>query len=57
MMSQEKTLDQWMSIQFCKFDDMIENVEDSFRWSETRLKIWTNTMNNLNGFENLLSAQ
>jgi len=32
MMSQEKGLDQWMSNQFWKFDDMIVNGADLFRW-------------------------
>jgi len=39
VMSQEKGLDEWMSNQFCKFDDMIDNGANLFRWSETRLNI------------------
>jgi len=39
MMNQENGLDQWMSNKFCKFDDMIENGADLFRWSETRFII------------------
>jgi len=39
-MGQEMGLDRLiMSNQFCKFDDMIENGEDLFRWSETRVNI------------------
>ena len=56
MMSQ-KRLDQWMTNQTCKFDDLIDNREDQFRWSETMLNIETNTINNLNGFEKLSSLQ
>jgi len=33
MMSQEKGLDQWMSNQFCKFDDMKDNGAHLFRRS------------------------
>ena len=31
MMSQDKGLDQWMSNQFCKFDDMIDSGAVMFR--------------------------
>jgi len=34
MMNQEKGLYQSMSNQFCKFDDMIDNGADLFRWSK-----------------------
>ena len=39
LMSQEKRLDQWMSNQFWKFDVMIGNGANFFRWSETKLNI------------------
>jgi len=51
MISREKGLDQWTSNEFCKFGGIIDNGADLFRWSETRLNIQTNTINNLNGFE------
>jgi len=43
-----------MSNPFCKFYDMIINVVDLFRWSETEINISTNTINNLNKFEKTL---
>ena len=46
-----------MPNQFCKLDDMIVSGADFFRLSETRFDIETNTINNLNKFEKLLSIQ
>jgi len=39
MMIQEKGLDQWMSNQFCNFDDMIHKRVDLFHRSSTTLNI------------------
>ena len=39
MVSEEKGLDQWMSNQFCNFDDIIDKGADLLRWSETRVNV------------------
>ena len=57
MMSQKRGLDQWVSNQFCKFDDMIDHGADLFRWLETRFNTETSTLNNLNKFEKLISSK
>jgi len=46
-----------MSNQFCNFDDIIDKGADLLRWSETKVNVQTNKINNLDGFEKLLSIQ